>query len=187
VPGARPPASRPGLSALLGWRSDVVQVVPGLRIGSVSNAHQARRLVAEGVNCVADVRPEAYPAVSWPEGVCFTRIPMGSERLPSADQLLEAASFVIVLMNLGNEVLVHCKDGLDRAPMVACAVLVLQGTSLAEARERIGACRPEAAPRDDQLPLLRELEASRPAPFDDWGTELVGRHVEAPTAVATPS
>ena len=52
---------------------------------------------------------------------------MGSERLPSADQLLEAASFVIVLMNLGNEVLVHCKNGLDRAPMVACAALILQG------------------------------------------------------------
>jgi hypothetical protein len=184
LPAAAPPITLTGLRALFRPQAYVVQVVPGLRIGSLTSARQARRLMAEGINCVVDVRPEGDTALRWPEGVLFTRVPMGGERLPTVSQLLEAASFVVSLMSVGNEVLVHCRDGLDRAPVVACAALILQGSSVAEARQRIAACRGDAALREDQVPLLREIEAGLPTTVDGPAAELVGHEVR-PTATLT--
>jgi hypothetical protein len=76
--------------ALLGWRVDPVTVVPGLRIGSLASRRQARRLVADGVNCVVDLRPNTLDPVKWPDRILFTRLAMPGDRSPSADELLEA-------------------------------------------------------------------------------------------------
>jgi hypothetical protein len=164
--------------ALLGWRVDPVTVVPGLRIGSVASRRQARRLVADGVDCVVDLRPNTLDPVKWPDGILFTRLAMPGNRSPSADELLEAAAYVSALMLCGNELLLHCENGLERAPMVACAVLLLHGWSLTETRARLAACCPKADLRTDQLTALLDLDSARFVSPDAGGVELTGRHVD---------
>jgi protein-tyrosine phosphatase len=165
----------------------MVTVVPGLRIGSVANRHQARRVVAKGVNCVVDLRPDTFDPVTWPDGIIFTRIAMPRDRSPSTHELLEAAAFVGSLMRFGNELLLHCENGLERAPMVACAVLLLQGCSMTEAKERLAACRPNADLRLDQLTVLRDLQAAWFKSFDTGSPELTGKRAENPSRQAARS
>jgi protein-tyrosine phosphatase len=154
-------SATPGLWALLGLRADVVKVVPGLWIGSVSGRRQARRVVAKGVNCVVDLRPESFAPLPWPDGIIFTRIPLAGDRVPTNDELREAATVVTTLVRLGHEVLLHCESGLGLAPMVACAALILQSWSLAGARLRVTECCPSVSLREDRLATLAEFETRR--------------------------
>jgi protein-tyrosine phosphatase len=63
------------------------------------------------------------------------------------------------LVKEGNDVLVHCQAGVERTPTVVCAALVMMGWSLTEAYQRVLEVRPEAAPTDGQLAVLRALSA----------------------------
>ena len=170
-----------GLWALLGWRADVVKVAPGLWVGSVSGRRQARRVVAKGVNCVVDLRPESFAPLSWPDGIIFTRIPLAGDRVPTTDELLEAATFITTLVRLGHEVLLHCESGLGLAPMVACAALILQSWSLAGARLRLTECCPSVTLREDQLAMLAEFETRRVESVGHASREVIGQHVDNST------
>jgi protein-tyrosine phosphatase len=66
---------------------------------------------------------------------------------------------VSALVGQGHEVLVHCHAGVERTPTVVCAALVMMGWTLAEAYQRVLDVRPEAAPTDGQLAVLRALSA----------------------------
>jgi protein-tyrosine phosphatase len=78
---------------------------------------------------------------------------------PSADELRDAAATVSSLVGQGHEVLVHCHAGVERTPMVVCAALVMMGWSLTDAYQRVLEVRPEAAPTDGQLGVLRVFAA----------------------------
>ena len=70
-----------------------------------------------------------------------------------------AATTVSDLVKQGHEVLVHCHAGVERTPTVVCAALMMMGWSLTEAYQRVLEVRPEAAPTDGQLGVLRVFAA----------------------------
>lgn len=78
---------------------------------------------------------------------------------PTADELRYAAATVSSMVGEGHDVLVHCHAGVERTPMVVCAALVMMGWSLTDAYQRVLEVRPEAAPTDGQLGVLRVFAA----------------------------
>lgn len=137
---------------------DAVEIVPGLWLGSAPSSRQARDLSKRGIDAVVDLRAERDPdAVVWPPEVDVNFAQLHDHGTPSVRQLEDAAATVAGLMGQGHTVLVHCHAGLERAPTVACAALVLQGWSLEAAYQRVIETRPRALPTDGQLAALRML------------------------------
>lgn len=147
---------------MLRRRVDAVEVVPGLWIGSAPAPGQARQLASGGIDAVVDLRAERDPgrATLWPDGVTVLFVPLEDHGTPSADELHDAGSIVAGLMGDGGTVLVHCHAGVERAPTVACAALVLQGWPLEQAYQRVVQARPSALPTDGQLAALTALAVS---------------------------
>lgn len=141
---------------------DAVEILPGLWLGSAPSARQARDLHRRGIEAVVDLRAERGTAAAvWPPEVEVRYERLQDHGTPSAQQLEDAASTVADLMAQGRTVLVHCHAGIERAPTVACAALVLQGWSLDAAYQRVIESRPAALPTDGQLAALRELQSNR--------------------------
>lgn len=143
---------------LSGRAPDAVEVIPGLRIGSCPSRRQARRLADDGVNCVVDLRAEAPHEPVWPQGFPTTRVALVDHGTPSVTELRDAAEEVRRLIGEGHQILLHCRMGLERAPTVAAATLMLQGWSFGEALDRVRSVRPRAMPTRGQLEALRGLE-----------------------------
>ena len=139
-------------------RANADEIIPGLWIGSAPSSVQVPALVSAGIDAVVDLRAEddAVRPV-WPDYVAVEIVPLVDHGTPSLDALRAAASAVSELMGAGRTVLVHCHAGIERAPTVACAALVLQGWRPEEAYRRITERRESAAPTDGQLNAVRAL------------------------------
>ena len=135
------------------------RVIPGLSMGSAAAARHAARLTRDGIDCVVDLREEGADVGHWPPEVLVRHVPLVDHGTPSADELRDAAATVSSLVGQGHEVLVHCHAGVERTPMVVCAALVMMGWSLTDAYQRVLEVRPEAAPTDGQLGVLRVFAA----------------------------
>lgn len=143
-------------------RADADEIVPGLWVGSAPTSVQVAALVSAGIDAVVDLRAEDDAVRrAWPDYVAAEIVPLVDHGTPSADALRAAATAVSDLMGAGRTVLVHCHAGVERAPTVACAALVLQSWSLEDAYRRVTECRPVAAPTDGQLASLRILVAAQ--------------------------
>jgi protein-tyrosine phosphatase len=136
---------------------DAARVTRGLWVGSAPSAPQAEELVRRGITAVVDLRAERSETASWPPAVVVDHIPLVDHAAPTADELDLASRRVSELVRGGHEVLVHCRAGLERAPTIACAVLMRQGWSLADAYRRVVEARHGAAPTEGQLAALRSL------------------------------
>lgn len=143
-------------------RADADEILPGLWVGSAPSSVQMAALVSAGLDAVVDLRGEGSSVRRhWPDGIDVRVIPLRDHGTPSLDELRAAATAVSDLMGYGRTVLVHCHAGVERAPTVACAALLLQGWRLEDAYRRVIECRRAAAPTDGQLATLRALAASR--------------------------
>lgn len=139
-------------------RADADEILPGLWVGSAPSSVQVAGLVSAGLDAVVDLRAEdSSVRRHWPDGVDVRVIPLRDHGTPSLDELRAAATTVSDLMGDGRTVLVHCHAGVERAPTVACAALLLQGWTLEDAYRRVTDCRSAAAPTDGQLATLRSL------------------------------
>ena len=142
-------------------RADADEIVPGLWVGSAPSPAHVAALVGAGIDAVVDLRAEDDSVRrKWPDHVDVRVVPLRDHGTPSVDELRAAATTVSDLMGDGRTVLVHCHAGVERAPTVACAALVLQGWTLEDAYRRVTACRPASAPTDGQLATLRSLASS---------------------------
>jgi len=146
------------------------RVIPGLWIGSAASARHPARLVRGGVDCVVDLREEGADVGHWPPEVVVRHVPLVDHGTPTVAELRDAAATVSTLVSEGHEVLVHCHAGIERTPMVVCAALVMLGWSLRDAYQRVLEVRPEAAPTDAQLAVLRALSAELSARGDSAST-----------------
>jgi hypothetical protein len=144
---------------MLGRRPDAARVIPGLWVGSAPSVRQARRLANGGISVVVDLRREGGAPTTWPETVRVVQIPFEDHGTPTVGEVSSAASRISRLLRDGEEVLVHCRAGLERSPTIVCAVLMLQGWSLADAYRRVAEARAGAAPTEGQLGVLRSLAA----------------------------
>ena len=133
------------------------RVIPGLWMGSAPATRQAGRLARDGIDCVVDLREEGAEVGHWPPEVLVRHVPLVDHGTPTVAELHDAAATVSALVQQGHEVLVHCHAGVERTPMVVCAALVMLGWSLTDAYQLVLEVRPEAAPTDGQLAVLRAL------------------------------
>jgi protein-tyrosine phosphatase len=134
-------------------------VIPGVWMGSSASVRQAARLAREGVDRVVDLREKGPNVGDWPPQILISHIPLMDHGTPKIEGLHDAAETVSDLVKQGHEVLVHCNAGVERTPTVVCAALVMMGWSLTEAYQRVLEVRPEAAPTDGQLAVLRAFSA----------------------------
>jgi protein-tyrosine phosphatase len=143
-------------------KSDAVEIMPGFYIGSAPDRRTSGGLARAGVSHVIDLRTDAGQATSrWPEGVTVWPSALVEYQAPSVDTLRDIARQVAELLTSGATVFVHCREGIQRAPMVACAVLMDTGWSLSDAYRLVSDRRPVTAMTEAQLWVLRELEAAQ--------------------------
>jgi diacylglycerol kinase (ATP) len=140
-------------------RPDAVRVIPGLWMGSAASIRHPARLTRDRIDCIVDLREEGANVVEWAPQILIRHVPLVDHGTPTSDELRYAAVTVSSLVKQGHEVLVHCHAGVERTPTVVCAALVMMGWSLTEAYQRVLEVRPEAAPTDGQLAVLRALSA----------------------------
>jgi protein-tyrosine phosphatase len=114
-------------------------------------------LVRDGINCVVDLRAERERRGRWPQQVVDRHVPLQDHGSPSVEELRGAAGAVVDMLKQGYEVLVHCHAGLERAPTVACASLLLMGWPLTAAYQKVLQAHPGAAPTDGQMAALRAM------------------------------
>jgi protein-tyrosine phosphatase len=107
------------------------------------------------------LREEGPDVGEWPPQILMSHIPLADHGTPTIASLEAAATAVSDLVKEGHEVLVHCHAGVERTPTVVCAALVVMGWPLTDAYQRVLEVRPEAAPTDGQLAVLRAFAAAR--------------------------
>jgi protein-tyrosine phosphatase len=139
---------------------DAVEIVPGLYIGAAPDRRSVSTLSRAGVSQVVDVRADADRVhVRWPERVNVESCSLVEYQAPSAATLEALADRIAGLLEAGETVFVHCREGIQRAPLVACAVLIATNWSLADAFRIVSARRPITGMSAAQLQVLREVEA----------------------------
>jgi protein-tyrosine phosphatase len=156
--GSAPPPDQVPRLGLFG-KSDAVEVVPGLYIGSAPDRRSSASLARAGVTHVIDLRGGTHDATGqWPNGVAVECWGLAEYEAPSAKRLKAVTQRTVDLLNERGTVLVHCREGVQRAPMVACAVLIETGWSLGDAYRLVSSRRPVTAMSEGQLRVLREVE-----------------------------
>ena len=138
---------------------DAVEVIPGLRMGAAPSRRAARRLAHAGVTHAIDLRrsEDAVAVTIWPEDVFIHSYPLEEYEAPGIADLRQVSSDVAGLISHGEVVYVHCRAGIQRAPTVACAVLMQMGWSLADAYRAVSSRRAVAAMTEEQLAVLRQF------------------------------
>jgi protein-tyrosine phosphatase len=146
-------------------KPDAVEVIPGLHVGAAPDRRAVATLARAGVSHVLDLRNDAPRLASpWPRHVTVEVYGLTEYQAPSADALRAIARRGAELLASGATVFIHCREGIQRAPMVACAVLVESGWSLADAYRVVRTKRPVTAMSEAQLQVLRTIKASGDAP-----------------------
>jgi Dual specificity phosphatase, catalytic domain len=136
---------------------DAVEIVPGLHIGAEPGRRAGRALAKAGVTQAVDLRGDDVAPSPWPSNVTVLRFPLAEYEAPGVDPLDRLSKQVSVLIQEGEVVYIHCRAGVQRAPMVACAVLLQMGWSLPDAFQLVRRRRAIAALSDAQVAVLREL------------------------------
>lgn len=137
--------------------ADAIEVIPGLRVGAELSRRGARALARAGVTHAVDLRGESAAVTMWPKEVITHNYPLVEYEAPGVEELHLASSGVATLIQQGETVYVHCRVGIQRAPLVACAVLIQLGWSLADAYRVVSSRRAVAAISEEQLVVLRRL------------------------------
>jgi protein-tyrosine phosphatase len=116
-------------------------------------------MACAGVSYAVDLRANSG-ASPWPPSVETFWCPLEEHEAPSLDALDEISKQVAALIGSRETVYVHGRPGSQRAPLVACAVLLQAGSTLPDALRLIRSRRTVAAISDEYLALLRNLETS---------------------------
>ena len=163
------PAWRGRLSAalrrLLGLlipKPSLAWITPSLAQGPAPRRSQVPALARAGINSVLDLRSEAADDATLlaRHGLRYRRVPMEDRAAPDMPALREAVDWVMAELAADRKVLVHCRAGAGRSPLVACAVLLRMGYDLQRAYETVRRQRPEMNLADDQAAALQEYGRS---------------------------
>jgi hypothetical protein len=129
-------------------------------MGAAPSRRAARAIAAAGVSYAVDLRADiSVGRLPWPDTVQVFSCPLVEYEAPDLPSLLELTKQIAALIESGETVYVHCRAGLQRAPMVACAVLVQMGWTLADAFRLVSSRRGITAMNEAQLVALRTLDA----------------------------
>lgn len=113
-------------------------------------------LRSEGVRCVVDLRAEAPDNAAEVEqhGFCYLRVPIVEGDAATADELETLTGWIDEHLREHGPVLVHCREGRGRSPMVVLASLVRMGIPLAEGYRLVKRAQPAVALNSDQEATL---------------------------------
>jgi protein-tyrosine phosphatase len=127
-------------------------------MGAAPSRRVARLMTRAGVSCAVDLRADRDGGSPWPEAVRSFSYPLAEYGAPPVGTLNDISKHVSELIHGGEIVYVHCRAGVQRAPMVACAVLMQMGWPLADSYRLVASRRSIAALTEEQLETLKSLE-----------------------------
>ena len=136
---------------------DYSQITDHIFIGTnfCCQAHFNEELVKKGVN--ADISLEENS--ESPLGVnSFLWLPTKDEHSPTQQQLLLGSVAIDLLIETGNKIYVHCRNGHGRAPTLVAAYFISQGKPLKEAIELVKSKRSEIHLNKEQTEALKMFE-----------------------------
>jgi len=110
-----------------------------LWVGGAMNADDWRHLYDQGVtvsvNLRADVRDDFGDRP--PEAALWS--PTAEHHMPEVEALMMIVGFLAAAVREGRRVVVHCRDGVARAPLTVAAYLTTTGKSFDEAMDALRA------------------------------------------------
>jgi protein tyrosine phosphatase (PTP) superfamily phosphohydrolase (DUF442 family) len=135
-------------------------ITNSLAIGGAYHPRDVKRLRAQGVDAIVDLREEACDdrELLARHGIELLHLPTPDMRAPSQAALDEGVAWISAKQARGNRVFIHCMHGAGRAPTLGAAVLVANGYRAIDAMRLIRARRWQTVPNAGQLDGLREYE-----------------------------
>lgn len=136
------------------------RVTPNLFVGSQHGRLGLRWLARHGVTHVVSLRDEYddYSNGLAPAGYCHLAVI--DRTAPTLGQLTEGVAFIRAALDGGGKVYVHCHAGMGRAPTLAAAFLLSEGTPLSDALALLRRARPFIHLEAEQVARLEEYAAS---------------------------
>jgi protein-tyrosine phosphatase len=119
-------------------------------------------LAQQGISLVVTLcNDDEYtaPGIDDMAGITHECFPVEDHDVLPADKLTELATRIAEAVRSGDNVLIHCREGRGRSPMVACAVLVELGYSLPLAFDLVRRARPNLVFSDVQTQALEAYAA----------------------------
>ncbi|MBD3311683.1 MAG: hypothetical protein GF349_04320 [Candidatus Magasanikbacteria bacterium] len=127
-----------------------------LGTNSCCQMHFKKELLNKGIT--ADISLEAK-RIDNPVGVkYFLWLPTKDHYSPTFKQLLTGIKTIEALVEQGEKIYIHCKNGHGRAPTMLAAYFIYQGISTKDAIRAIAAKRSEIHIEPPQLKQLQKLE-----------------------------
>jgi protein-tyrosine phosphatase len=140
---------------------DLSWLTPDLALGSAPLSSQWDALFAAGVGAVLEIRSEGQDdtAVLEARGIPYRREEVVDHGAPTLSELYAIVQWVRGQMEERRKVLVHCRLGLGRSAMVACATLIALGFPLDVAYSMLRKVRPNVQLSSKQVNALESLTA----------------------------
>jgi protein-tyrosine phosphatase len=103
---------------------------------------------------------ENEAALAVAAGISFVAFPIHDFGTPDRDALVDLAAELADDLRHGRFVTIHCRGGVGRSGLIACAVVIDFGASAEEAIEVVSQARGCTAPEtEEQRQMLRDLAA----------------------------
>lgn len=115
-----------------------------------------------GIDAIVDVRSEYQDdeALIRESGMEFFHVAVDDRYTPTQEQLESILDFVNPLLGQDKKILIHCQNGYGRSPLVAIAILVKRGMSVADAVRLLEDKHPAASFTPQQERFIYGLEQS---------------------------
>ncbi len=138
---------------------DLAWLTDDLALGSAPLDSQWTALFEAGIGAVLEIRSEGRDdvAVLQAHDIPYRREEVVDFGAPSLAELYEMVSWVREQMEQRRKVLVHCRLGLGRSAMVACATLIALGFPTGVAYSMLRKVRPNVALSTSQVNALESL------------------------------
>lgn len=134
------------------------RVTDQLYVGPQYRVPGKRMLESQGFTGVVNMRIERDDAA---EGLALARylhLPTVDDAAPSIEHLDQGVEFIRQVIESGGKVYIHCGAGVGRAPSMAAAYLMANGSTLEDALAQIRKARPFITITPPQMEQLRAYE-----------------------------
>ncbi|MDF1513113.1 MAG: dual specificity protein phosphatase [Anaerolineae bacterium] len=132
----------------------VSEVARDLYVGGQQKKHGLHSMRALGITAVVNMREESDDAEHGVELDHYLWLPVVDDAAPAFDELDRGSAFINKHISAGRGVYVHCASGVGRAPTMAVAYLVNQGTKAEDAWSIVSAGRPFIRPTPPQIQII---------------------------------